>query len=290
MNENKSIIDLAMDAGNISTPIDPQTSYEKSQIEASNQVKPSIPNNSQEDTSHKDTLALLLSKVEQKIAWVSVDLPTAGVFTNGVGSIEIRPFTFEDEKILRSVKKASEGNNIINTLITRCTKDLDFNQLSITDKNFILFKLRELSYGPEYPIKAECNSCGNANELTVELNKLPVKYAELGDAKSTNLVLPDSEVKVEYIFPTAGDEKFLNNPGQILDNLWRFIKSIEGHTERMIIQGFILKTSGKDITVLRNAIFSNDYGLQTKVNFICNSCEESSEVDLPINESFFDVS
>ena len=58
----------------------------------------------------------------------------------------------------------------------------------------------------------------------------------------------------------------------------------------MIIQGFILKTSGKDITVLRNAIFSNDYGLQTKVNFICNSCEESSEVDLPINESFFDVS
>jgi len=285
MSENKSIIDLAQEAGNA-----PSMPQEAPVQDSAPRTQAPPANSSQEDTSMRDTLASLLTRVEEKTAWVSVDLPTAGVFTNGVASVEIRPFTFEDEKILRSIKKVADGGRIINTLITRCTKDLDFNELSLVDKNFILFKLRELSYGSDYKIEAECGSCGESNELTVELDKLPVTYANIESRKDTNIMLPDSEVELEYIMPTANDEKFLNNQEHLMDNLWRFVKSVGGHTERMIIQGFILKTTGKDITVLRKAIFNNDYGLQTRVNFLCNSCGSDSIIELPINESFFDVS
>jgi len=285
MSENKSIIDLAQEAGNA-----PKTQQEASVQESAPRTQAPPANSSQEDTSMRDTLASLLSKVEEKTAWISVDLPTAGVFTNGIASVEVRPFTFEDEKILRSIKKASDGGRIINTLISRCTKDLDFNELSLVDKNFILFKLRELSYGSDYKIEAECGGCGTSNELTVELDKLPVTYASLDSRNDTKLMLPDSEVEIDYIMPTANDEKFINNTEHLMDNLWRFVRSIGGHTERMIIQGFISKTTGKDVTVLRNAIFNNSYGLQTKVNFVCNSCGSDSVIDLPINESFFDVS
>jgi len=285
MSENKSIIDLAQEAGNA-----PNMPQEAPIQESAPRTQAPPANSSQEDTSMRDTLASLLSKVEEKTAWISVDLPTAGVFTNGIASVEVRPFTFEDEKILRSIKKASDGGRIINTLISRCTKDLDFNELSLVDKNFILFKLRELSYGSDYKIEAECGACGASNELTVELDKLPVTYASLDSRNDTKLILPDSEVEIDYIMPTANDEKFINNTDHLMDNLWRFVRSIGGHTERMIIQGFISKTTGKDVTVLRNAIFNNDYGLQTKVNFLCNSCGSDSVIDLPINESFFDVS
>lgn len=279
MTENKSIIDLATQGGN----------YPEPSQEAPPKPKASPANSSEEDTSLKDALASLLVKVEEKTAWISVDLPTAGVFTNGVASVEVRPFTFEDEKILRSIKKVTDGGKIINTLITRCTKDLDFDELSLVDKNFILFKLRELSYGSEYKIEAGCGDCGASNELTVELDKLPVIYADLESRKDTTLILPDSEVEIKYIMPTASDEKFLNNTDHLMDNLWRFVSSAGGHTERMVIQGFISKTTGKDITVLRNTIFNNKYGLQTKVSFICNSCGDDSTIDLPINEGFFDV-
>ena len=281
MTENKSIIDLAREAGEAPTPVNPQEVKQTQSTKA---------NSSSEDTSLRDTLAQLLVKVEEKTAWMTVDLPTAGVFTNGVGSIEVRPFTFEDEKILRSIKKVNDGGNVINTLIQRCTKDLDFNNISLVDKNFILFKLREISYGNDYGIEVNCDSCGETNELTVELDKLPVKYADLTSSKSTTVVLPDSEVTVDYTYPTASDEKYLNNPGHLMDNIWRFVKSINGHSERMIIQGFITKTSGKDVTVLRKAIFDNEFGLQTRVNFLCNSCGDDSVIELPINESFFDVS
>lgn len=290
MTENKSIIDLARESGNVTNPVEPQESYEKAQEQASNPKTRPQANSSEQDTSLRDTLAQLLAKVEEKTSWVTVNLPTAGVFTDGVGSVELRPFTFEDEKILRSIQKVADGGNVINTLIQRCTKDLDFNNLSLVDKNFILFKLREMSYGNDYGIEVDCNSCGLTNELNVELDKLPIKYADLTSSKSTNVVLPDSEVTVEYTYPTASDEKFLNNPGHLMDNIWRFVKSINGHSERMIIQGFITKTSGKDITVLRKAIFDNEFGLQTKVNFLCNSCGDDSVIELPINESFFDVS
>mgnify|MGYP003116322626 FL=1 len=275
--EKKSIIDLAM-AGQRNVEAEPE------------KPKPPQANSSQEDTSLKDTLAGLLAKVEEKTGWISVDLPTAGVFTNGVASVEVRPFTFEDEKVLRSIKKVSDGTKVINTLIDRCTKNLDFNELSLVDKNFILFKLRELSYGSEYTIEAECQDCGEPNELTVELDKLPVNYADISAAKSNNVILPDSEVEVEYMIPTASDEKYLNNQEHLMDNIWRFVKSVGGHSERVIIQGFISRTTGKDVTVLRKSIFNTDYGLQTKVNFLCRACGSDSAIELPINESFFDVS
>tara|TARA_R100000458_G_scaffold58174_1_gene65677 strand:- start:329 stop:1177 length:849 start_codon:yes stop_codon:yes gene_type:complete len=282
MSENKSIIDLAREAGN--APEAPMNPHHEQP------APPPQANSSQEDTSLKDTLASLLEKVEDKIAWVSVDLPTAGVFTNGVGSVEIRPFTFEDEKILRSIKKVSDAGNIINTLVSRCTKNLNFDDLALTDKNYILFKLRELSYGSRYDIEAECNDCGAGNKLTVELDKLPVNYATLEDSRSTKILLPDSEVEVEYTVPVASDEKFLTKTEDLMDNLWRFVKNIAGHKERMIIQGFISKTTAKDVTVLRSAIFNTDFGLQTRVNFICNECQSDSVIELPINEGFFDVS
>ncbi len=282
MSENKSIIDLAREAGNApEAPMNPRSEQPVPQQQVNTQ---------QEDTSLKDTLASLLEKVEQKIAWMSIDLPTAGVFTNGIGSVEIRPFTFEDEKILRSIKNATDGANVINTLITRCTKNLNFHELALADKNYILFKLRELSYGSTYDIEAECNSCGTGNKLTVELDKLPVNYATVEDSRTTKITLPDSEVEVEYTIPVATDEKFLQNADGIMDNLWRFVKSIGGHKERMIIQGFISKTTAKDVTVLRNSIFNTNFGLQTRVNFICSECSADSVIELPINEGFFDVS
>ena len=81
MSENKSIIDLAREAGN--APEAPMNPHHEQP------APPPQANSSQEDTSLKDTLASLLEKVEDKIAWVSVDLPTAGVFPNGVGSVEM---------------------------------------------------------------------------------------------------------------------------------------------------------------------------------------------------------
>ena len=283
MSENKSIIDIAK-AHQGGQPAPTQ-----GDVPARPRTETVNPKN--EDTSMNDALNSLLEKVEKKVGWVDIELPTRGFYSDSPGTIQIRPFVFEDEKILRNIKKATDGVKVIETLIKRCTNNLDYSTLTLVDKNFILVKLRELSYGTNYGIHATCADCEFKNELNVEMDKLPLVYAENENSLHTKVSLPDSEVEVEFKIPTVKDEKYLTEVDSIMDNLWRLVKSVGGHTERVIIQGFIQKTSAKDIVVLRNAIFEgNRLGVQTEVNFICGSCGTHSVIDLPINESFFDVS
>ena len=273
MNENKSIIDIAQAA---------QSSQAQTQAPATAPTQ---------EVKQGDVLKQLLEKVEQKTAWVPLDLPGNGVLSGGENkTIKIRPFTFEDEKILRSVKKASQSSKVLETLIQRATQDVNYHKLTLVDKTFILFKLRELSYGNNYEVEIECPQCGEKNGLMIELDKLPVVTLDEDVELDTKITLPDSEVEVEFRYPMAQDEAVLADVENVMDNLFRFVKSINGHDSRIIIQKFLTKTTGKDVLTLQKKIFGMDFGIQSRVNFICNACNADSAIELPINESFFNVS
>jgi len=278
MSEEKTILDLAK-AG-------------AAQQEASNPGSPQVPvsNQRQEDSSVSDALSELLSKVESKGAWVPVKLPSLGKYNEGLGdTIELRPFNFEDEKILRSVKNMTDIKNAVTTLFNRCTRGIPYPQMSLVDKSYLLFKLREISYGAEYPIEAECQSCQTKNELTIELDKLGTNYASDDASAEMTIMLPDSEVEASIRIPRTVDEPLLDNPAALMDNLWRFVTRVGTHTERIIIQNFITKTSARDVAVIRESIFGDKAGLETKVMFRCLQCDSEQITELPLNENFFSV-
>ena len=282
MSENKSIIDLAMagQKGGDSPSVATSSRSSKSQVNPSKEGT----------TDHQEVLNKLLEKVESKIAWAPLELPSRGIFgMSHSHSVEIRPFTFEDEKILRSINKLADADMVIIELIKRCTKGLKYEGLPLVDKNYILYKLREISYGDSYNIEVTCPDCSTANSLVVNISQLPVNFADTSKELTNEITLPDSEVKVVYRIPTTLDESYLTTPEVMMDNLWKMLVSVEGHTERIIVQGFVSKTTAKDISHIRNAILNDDLGIQTKVNFVCNKCSSDSRVELPINESFFNV-
>tara|TARA_R110002167_G_scaffold210850_6_gene415350 strand:+ start:180 stop:1043 length:864 start_codon:yes stop_codon:yes gene_type:complete len=286
MTENKSIIDLARAAEarplNTEQPSTPPPTGEQP-------PKPSKTGEPEEGSAPKEILAELLKNVQSKIGWSQLRLPSAGFNPSKIDTIEIRPFTFEDEKLLRTTKTLSQGELIVEQLITRCIRGIEYKDLLLTDKNYILFKLREISYGDEYDIKAVCNTCEAENELKVELSKLPVIYAESAEDLEYKATLPDSGVEVTVKALRLEDEAILANPVTLIDNMWRLVESIGGHTERTVKQGFITGTTVKDISVIRNAIFGGGVGMQTKVNYVCNSCDTGDVLELPINEGFFDA-
>ena len=273
MNENRSIIDIAQAAqkGQQATP--PQQSV------------------IQTDNSETEALQELLKKVDSKTAWVDVELPSRGLLSDGENCIvQVRPFTFEDERVLRTVKNVGQANDTIKTLIQRATKGINYEKLTLADKTFLIFKLREISYGNDYEIDIECPKCNSKNSLNVELNRLPVEYLDEDSLEKTKVTLPDSEVEVEFRYPMADDDTILSDVDSLMDSLWKFVKSVGGHDSRMIIQQFISKTTGKDVLTLQNKIFGTDFGLQTKVSFICQACNADSTLELPLNEAFFNVS
>ena len=288
MSENKSIIDLATAATGGAN----QSSVPNPQGQVPPNFKPSQHKGEAptDEGDPKNILADLLKGVQEKIAWVEVDLPSKGFANGGISTVEVRAFTFDDEKILRSIQKAGDRTSVISKLIARCMRGVEYSDLLIVDKNYILYKLRALSYGEDYNIQATCEECSYESHLTVGLNDLPVNYAEKLEDLQGKFTLPDSGVEVELQTLTTREEGIMDKTSDIIDNLWRFIKTINGHSGRSITQGFVAGTTARDISVIRNSIFNDDIGIQTLVNFVCKECGNHSSLDLPINETFFDAS
>jgi hypothetical protein len=275
----KTIIDLARER-NIPKGDEPKTA-----------PRPQMRRDQESEASDiKDAISDLLKKVESKKGWSTIELPTRGVFNNGIKEVRIRPFTYEDERILRSVTKVNDGVRAVSTLMERCVEGIPYEELSLYDKQFLLFKLREISYGNEYPVEIECRSCGEENSLAVELDKLGVNYVDPDLEHPTPVFLPDSEVTAYVKCPRAKDEAILSNPAALTDALWKFVEKIETYNDRGVIQGFLTKTTAKDITKLRQSIFSQGIGLNLDVRFVCKHCGADELLTLPINESFFSVS
>ena len=290
MSENKSIIDLATASTGVASQPDSTAPVPPGEVPANFKPSQHRGESPDDEANPKNILAELLKGVQDKIAWVEVDLPSKGFANKGVSTVEVRAFTFEDEKILRSIQKVGDGSSVISKLIARCLRGIEYPDLLIVDKNYILYKLRSLSYGEDYAIQATCEECSYESHLTVGLNDLPINYAEsLGDLQA-KFTLPDSGVEVELRTLTTQEEGLMDKAHEITDNLWRFIKTVNGHSGRSITQGFVAGTTAKDISVLRNSIFNDKIGIQTLVNFICKECGNHSALDLPINETFFDAS
>ncbi len=84
-------------------------------------------------------------------------------------------------------------------------------------------------------------------------------------------------------------DEFIKTPELVMDNLWRFVTSVDGHTQAPIIAKIIPKLPITDRHKLINAIVNIDCGVDTKVKFECDECQRVNIVDLPLTEDFFTV-
>ena len=162
--------------------------------------------------------------------------------------------------------------------------------MTLEDKNFILFKLRELSYGDEYLIAAECPICESKNELVVEISKVPVDYAPDNYKEPISIVLPDSKQTLVYVTPRCNDEKFLESMESLTDNLWRFAISIGKYKDERIKREFFKATTVRDVVYFREQLVGERYGMKNSVSYECAGCGEVTESLIPFNEGFFSVS
>ncbi len=149
-------------------------------------------------------------------------------------------------------------------------------------------KLREISYGDDYNTLLICQECGAENPTTVKLSQLNVNPVpdDFEDPIVVTLPIANKEVKVRQ--PRVRDERLFSDSEAALEQLWRFVVELGGHTDKSIISAVMEKLPLKDMRTILNAIRS-EYGVDTKIKFACKECGGVSVVDLPIDASFFDV-
>ena len=246
-----------------------------------------ITNNPQNDSAKQEIIEDLLKELPTDVA-VAVDLPSecrAYELEDPEMPVTIRPMTFDDEKSIVSAKKEEDPVNLV---LQKCVTNIKVSDLLPMDKLYLIMKLREISYGDDYNTLLLCNHCGAENPTTVKLSELNVNPVPDDFKDPTTIILPELQKEVVVRLPRVKDERIFMDSATALDQLWRFVVSIDKHTDKSIIAPVIDRLPLRDVRTILNSIKS-EYGVDTKVKFACKDCGGVSVVDLPIDAGFFDV-
>ena len=237
----------------------------------------------------KDALASLLENVDSKNTYVEFNLPSLGKFYPGYGkqTVGVRPLKFSDEKRIQQSAVGDRALDALNTVLASCLQGPNFMELTVPDKLYCLYRLRQLSYGSTYTFPQKCESCDKENEINYELSSMKVDYLETSPEEGTTVTLPDSKKTAVVRTIRVKDEDKMSSLKDIIQSLPDWVERVEEHKDRNVISLFVEGTTVKDVAVLRKAIYSPPYGMDTEHDFFCSECGKKNVMNIGINSNFF---
>lgn len=168
----------------------------------------------------------------------AVTLPVGYTDADGVNHREVylRKMTGKEEAILADRKYQRNGGKLVTELLWSCITrigGLEPNgrgpvaKMYSADRNFLLLKLRSITFGPELDASYTCPSCGETTHVTEDLDALPVKTVDWSGgegAAEVALELEDGYVDrdgqvhtaITLRLPTGADEEAV--AGQLREN------------------------------------------------------------------------
>lgn len=240
----------------------------------------------------------------------SVPLPSKGIVyptdnpLHNLETVDIRAMTAREEDILTSRALIKKGT-VITTLLQSCLVDkrIDVAKMLSGDRNAIMVALRITGYGAEYDAEVDCPACGAKSKQQFDLSNLPINGLQIQPVEHGSNVfefkLDVTKKTVQFKFLTGADEEEImvlqerkKKLGNLTDNLvttrlQHSIVAIDGKTDRNLINAFIRNMPARDSLALRRFIDSNEPGIDMKAFMDCPSCNETSEVRIPLGATFF---
>ena len=159
------------------------------------------------------------------------------------------------------------------------------------DKNYLLMKLREVSYGDDYEFGVVCNHCSHESKSKIELSK-QLNLTQIPDAfeDPRTIILPKLGVETVIRLPRNREEPYLMDTETIYKNLYRFVVSLNGNTDPVFISKAIDRMEIADAKTLFREITVTKYGIDPRFVFKCGKCGHKETLAVPIDAGFFSVS
>lgn len=220
-------------------------------------------------------------------------LPSLGKVYNK----EINPqFTLRSMTTTEEMKRLNHSDKqygVMSEIIDDClVSDLGISayDLCIADYQYMLHKLRVVTYGSNYKLESHCPYCGCINRDVLNLDELPlIPFDEEVFKSATEFVLPSTgkSIKLKVQTPRILDdisfrakEERRRNPKLVGDPAFLFtlealIDTIDGvKPEQFKLTPFIQKLPMMDTNyILRSAQkLSNSFGLDSKLIHVCHVC------------------
>lgn len=253
--------------------------------------------------TNSNDLRELIERLKPSSNFEEVLLPSLGKFYDGTdgpadGILHIRPMTGNEEQVLATGRLVKDGQ-AIDMIFKNCIMEKYPTEkfLSI-DRNFLLIKLRGISYGPLYEVEIACPNCENKFEQSINLN-LPVDNCpdDFGLDKLSG-VLPDSQLPFSYSLQKGlneieiNDYRERNKRRQNLDDTLihrtaMLLNSLGGFTNKSEIKLILNNLKVNDLSYLRNCMDEPPFGVDTTIDMACENCLHEFSLELPIGPNFF---
>jgi hypothetical protein len=242
---------------------------------------------------------------------VPVEVPSHGFLYKGItddkdaakGVIKIRQMTLNEEKILTTDRLVQQGK-ALDMVLEKCIKsDIDTYELLSSDRLYLLFYLRGMSYGLNYDFAIKCYHCGANFEQTIEIDKLPVKEWESEEEaiEPVQIELPISGAVVEAHYMRGKDESKLMERTREIRN---FNEADDDVGESVVLlinkvtledevlsprdkDDFINHMPAGDADFFREVIREKDCGIQMLDHIYCPRCNGELEFNVPLGRNFF---
>ena len=219
-------------------------------------------------------------------------------------NIKLRSMTTEEE--MKRLGHSPYVYKMFSEMIDDCLVEkpgISTYDMCIGDYQYLLFKLRTVTYGPDYTIQSYCPLCGNINKITVNLDNLKINTYDDSMDHSLEVQLPVSKkiIKLRWQTPRMLDEiekltKEQNSKSSndiesaVLFNTMYLIDTIDGvEYDEVKKEAFVRSLPMRDTNfILQKAKkLVGKIGIETTFTHTCESCQRDYKITLPITGEFF---
>lgn len=230
-------------------------------------------------------------------------LPSNGIF-GGPKEITLRAMTTKEEKIMLTSYDFSVFERIVKSCCVE-PKDLDINLLHQEDIMYLIYALRQITFGNEYAQESICPECGFKQQIDVDISDMELNYLDTENIEEKLTVkLPVNGDALTLKLLSNGDLKRLdktvkvkNSQGRLQDpDSYRFTLGImeiiatrngEEFKDLDEKRNYVDTLHLKDLITIQNCISSIKFGLNRTIIRTCQRCKEDVKFEGMICPEFF---
>lgn len=247
-----------------------------------------------------------MDQLKMSLPTETIELPSKGLLYSkenplSSGTIEMKYMTAKEEDILSNQNFIKQGVVFDKLFRSLIVSKIDYDDLTIGDKNAILIAARVLGYGKDYQFQYTHPLTGEAETVTVDLSEIKNKDIDYSLCNSQNeftYTLPQSKNEIIFKVLTHRDEKQIdlelkslkkiNLSGEVTTRLKQSIVAINGSREKKDVRDFIDNyLLASDAKALRDYIRTVTPDLDLTFTFIGSDGYTKEGVEIPIGISFF---
>jgi RNase P subunit RPR2 len=233
-------------------------------------------------------------------------LPSKGM----VYEKEVNPhITLRSMTTLEEMKRLSQTDTpykVMSDIIEACMQEkpaVHVYDMVLGDYQFLLHKLRVVTYGTDYKMLIKCNECGSVTESIADLDTLKVNEYTTDIISKKSITLPKTNTQIILRFQTPHDLDqiaYLNNEMKkktkqnidysVLYTLMSLIEKVDGQIlDPIALEEFVKRLPSRDANYILNSAskLASSIGVDNEISIKCGSCGTEMRTPFRITSEFF---